>query len=194
MNVCARVCAVRARADAALNGVAWNRRTRERTNRLRARALDALFKVSRALDASFKVSRDPDALFKVSRGETRRDGTGKLAMRVGENEVVEAVGVPDASCFVPESAAADEEERSEERFRAIRYIGLCARTFRLGRRTEETRGWERVREKKLARFIRASRAPAQWLFYSYGALRCIHKKEYCASACDRGEKTTTRVY
>ena len=54
----------------------------------------------------------------VVRRDLARDGTGKLAMRVGENEVVETVGIPDASCFA--ASAADDEEHGEESFRAIR--------------------------------------------------------------------------
>ncbi len=54
----------------------------------------------------------------VVRRDLARDGTGKLAMRVGENEVVETVGIPDASCFA--ESAADDEEHGEESFRAIR--------------------------------------------------------------------------
>ena len=54
----------------------------------------------------------------VVRRDLARDGTGKLAMRVGENEVVETVGIPDASCFA--ASAANDEEHGEESFRAIR--------------------------------------------------------------------------
>ena len=54
----------------------------------------------------------------VVRRDLARDGTGKLAMRVGENEVVETVGIPDASCFA--ASAANDEEHGEESFKAIR--------------------------------------------------------------------------
>jgi 23S rRNA (adenine2503-C2)-methyltransferase len=76
--------------------------------------------VPRALREAMEASGVVTGRLDVIRRDLARDGTGKLAMRVGENEVVEAVGIPDASCFVPESSAADDEERSEGTFRAIR--------------------------------------------------------------------------
>ena len=77
--------------------------------------------VPRALREAMEASGVVTGRLDVIRRDLSRDGTGKLAMRVGENEVVEAVGIPDASCFIPESAAADDEEECrEETFRAIR--------------------------------------------------------------------------
>ena len=60
----------------------------------------------------------------VVRRDLARDGTGKLAMRVGENEVVETVGIPDASCFssrrrMTRSTARSHSGRSEDGIRIV---------------------------------------------------------------------------
>lgn len=41
----------------------------------------------------------------VVKGVLSRDGTGKVSLAVGEGEIVEAVGIPDASCYAETGAA-----------------------------------------------------------------------------------------
>ena len=60
------VCAVRARADARRTvSRGTDAPVKGRTNRVRARDSDTLFKASRDSDTLFKASRDSDTLFKA---------------------------------------------------------------------------------------------------------------------------------